>query len=252
VDDSKSDIVMMFVDSSGTAVLAESTLDVLKGDPFMAAGWTGGKPVPAFEAITDYNDYSNFFEVTSFNFNIKLNPRDDSQSKLSGASKSSGAHVVSDQFSRWRSASNEDVKDIPLPVDFDNFTFTRVIDGASPRFFDACCNQVSFQSAVLVKRVAVGGGLGTAVVQRSVGFLRFDFRDVMLTSVDWDDGDLVTESCTFICKAMRVRYRQQRASGRFDDESASGSGKPAGQARAGGLEANWDQKDRLSNDTRGA
>jgi len=251
VDDSKSDIVMMFVDNSGAAVLAESTLDVLKGDPFMAAASISGKKVPAFEAITDYNDYSNFFEVKSFNFNIKLNPRDDAQSKLSGATKSSGAHVVADQFSSWRSASNEDFKRIPLPVDFDNFTFTRVIDGASPRFFDACCNQVSFQSAALVKRVAVGGGAGNAV-QRSVGFIRFDFRDVMLTSVDWDDGDLVTESCTFICKAMKVRYRQQRASGKFDDESASGSGKPGGQAHAGGLEANWDQKDRLSNDSRGA
>jgi type VI protein secretion system component Hcp len=250
VDDSKSDIVMMFVDNSGTAVLAESTLDVLKGDPFMAAALIGSTTMPRFEAITDYNDYSNFFEVKSFNFNIKLNPRDDSQSKLSGASKSGGAHVVADQFSRWRSASNDEVKNIPLPVDFDNFTFTRVIDGASPRFFDACCNQLSFQGAALVKRVAVGGASSTAV-QRSVGFLRFDFRDVMLTSVDWDDGDLVTESCTFICKAMRVRYRQQGASGEFKDQAASGARKPAGNVDAGGLEAYWEQKD-MSKDSRGA
>ncbi len=46
-----------------------------------------------------------------------------------------------------------------------------------------------------------------------MGFLRFDFRDVLMTGIDWDDGDLVSESCTFICRAMRVRYKQQSVTG---------------------------------------
>ena len=47
----------------------------------------------------------------------------------------------------------------------------------------------------------------------SVGYLRIDFRDVLLTGLAWDDGDMVTERITFICKAMRLRYKPQRADG---------------------------------------
>jgi type VI protein secretion system component Hcp len=236
VNDSKADIVMMFVDKNGDSVWAESTLDVLKSDPFMKD----------FEPITDYNDYSNFFEVKSFNFTIKLNPRDEGVGALSQTrNQSQSVHAVADQYSRWRSALNDDYKKIRFPIEFDEFSFTRVIDGASPRFFSACCNQDSFKSAALVKRVPMG--THSSATWQSMGYLRFDFRDVMLTNVDWDDGDLVTESCTFICKAMRVRYRQQDADGRFLDAPLPGA------AGGGGLEAVWDQKkDGQSNGSRGA
>jgi len=240
VEDAKSDIVMMFIDKKGQPVWAESTLDVLKTDAFMKD----------FERITDYNHYSNFFEVKSFNFTMKLKPHDEAVSALSKpASQSHSVHAVADQFSRWRSAQNDEYKKIRFPIEFDEFSFSRVIDGASPAFFHGCCNQDSFKSAALVKRVAMGGRGGVA--RQSMGFLRFDFRDILLTNIDWDDGDLVTENCTFICKAMRVRYRQQHADGGFQASSSLGAlGAGTG---IGGLEAVWDQKkDGQSNHNGGA
>ena len=96
-------------------------------------------------------------------------------------------------------------------MEFNAFSFTRLLDAASMPFFNCCCNSVSFKSAALVKRLSVGVVGDNRM--RPMGFLRFDFRDVLLTGVNWDDGDLVSESCTFICRAMRVRYKQQDVKG---------------------------------------
>lgn len=213
---SKSDMVMMFIDRSGSPVWAESTLSVLTSDKLM----------DGFIAAPTLADYSGFFEISSFNFALQLSPQDQGTSKLSQAAQSASgsAPAVQDQFSAWRSASPDQVASMRFPLDFDSFSFSRVIDGASPIFFAACCNQESFLSAALVKRVAVGSVSGSD--QQSMGYLRLDFRDVLLTSINWDDGDLVTESCSFICKAMRIRYAPQ---------SPSGAPLPT-------VEVNWDQK----------
>jgi type VI protein secretion system component Hcp len=204
MDESRSDIVMRFVMKGGGPVWAESTLDVLKEDPLMHG----------FKPISSYDDYSNFFEVTSFSFAVAVKPKEEGVGALSRGTGTHGANggnapAAQDQFSRWRSATEEEYRKIRFPLEFDTFTFTRVIDGASPTFFSACCNQESFESAALVKRVASGVRGGTS--RESFGYLRLDFKDVLFTGISWDDGDLVTERCTFICKAMRVRYRQQKA-----------------------------------------
>ena len=219
-DKTTSDLVMMFLDKDGNTVWAESTLDVLpKGqDPLMEG----------FEQIKSYDDYSNFFEIKTFSYNITVKPDDEGVGALSQhGSQSSGfpgrTPAAGDAFSRWRSAKDDEYKKIGFPIEFDTFSFTRVIDGASPAFFRACCNQESFKSAALVRRVATG--LVRGQDRKSEGFMRLDFKDVMLTGINWDDGELVEETVTFICKNLRVRYRQQAA-----DASLGGA-----------TEANWDQ-----------
>ena len=204
VDETKSDILMKFVMKGSAPVLAESTLGVLKADPFMAG----------FAAITDYDDYSNFFEIKSFSFSVAVKPQDEGVGALSkpgqhGGSAGGTAQAAHDQFSRWRSAKRDEFQQIKFPIEFDTFTFERIIDGASPGFFSACCNQESYESAALVKRIS--SGVRGGADRLSFGYLRIDFRDVLLTGLSWDDGDMVTERITFICKAMRVRYRQQQA-----------------------------------------
>lgn len=204
-DTSKADIVMKFVAKGNGKVWAESRLGVLKSDKFM----------DGFEPILDFHHYSNFFEVTTFNFAIEVKPQDQGVGALSqhGQAAHAGgtAPTGHDPFSRWRSAKADEYRDIKYPIEFDTFTFSRFIDGASPIFFAACCNQESFESATLVRRVSAGIAGGTD--RQSIGFLRIDFRDVLLTGLAWDDGDMVTERCTFICKAMRIRYKPQRADG---------------------------------------
>ena len=90
-------------------------------------------------------------------------------------------------------------------------------------FFQHCANQKSFDSATLVKRVmatsgsisllqSILGGAGSSSGgsgMASAGFLRIDFTDVMLTQLAWNDGDMVTENCSFTCKHVKVQYRKQ-------------------------------------------
>ncbi len=192
---STADLMMKFVLPGRKPIWAESAIDVVKGAPFMEG----------FKPISEYSDYSNFFEITNFSFNVALKPQDQGVGVLAQA-QSGVAPAASDQFSSWRNAAEDKYRDIHFPPKVDTFTFTRAIDGASPIFFSACCNQHSFAHASLVRRVSTGQ-LGGPEMQAQ-GFLRIDFKDVLLVGINWSDGELVTESCTFICKAMRVRYRQ--------------------------------------------
>lgn len=200
-DQSKTDMVMKFTLKGSGDVNAECALDKNENDRFM----DGFNPA-------SYQDYSNFFEVTDFGFGMKLKEDDQNVSALSQHQHGSGNSQPSrtaGQFARWRSATDDEVKDrkVQYPVEFDQFTFSRLIDSASPIFFEHCCNTKSFDSAALVKRISQGGN------RAAVGYLRFDFTDVLITEVHWDDGDVVKESCTFICKGIKVQYKPQNADG---------------------------------------
>jgi type VI protein secretion system component Hcp len=208
-DDNKSDMVMKFVTNKGKDMDSESTLDKLANDPLMQ----DFKPIKQ-----DYNDYSNFFEIQSFNYAMKLGG-DDANIGPMQSNLSKHSHAAKDAFSSWRSVKTNELEigtnrySKRYPVEFDTFTFTRQIDSTSPIFFHACCYQISFKSAALVKRISTGGTGAGNLARQSIGQIRFDFSDVLITSLDWSDGDLVTETCSFICKAMRVLYRQQQVGG---------------------------------------
>ena len=219
MDESAFDIAMKFVTKEGGPVWAESTLDVAKEDKLMKD----------FEPITDYNDYSNFFEVQSFDFAMNVVPADavsgghnrglgtpggltyPMQPNGGTAAAGHGAAKVGDPFQSWRSATEHDARKTKFKLSFDSFRFTRVIDGASPLFFQYCSRQKSFKSAAIVKRVSTGlrGGLD----RQSLAFMRIDFKEVLLKSVKWSDGALVTESCEFVCNSLSFQYRQQQVGG---------------------------------------
>lgn len=209
MDDTSFDIAMKFSDEHGFPVYAESTLAVHPDDKLMEG----------FKAITDYHQYSNFFEVQSFDFSMSLEPEEAAAEKEKAAASSSakkrpeGSSAASgDPFQRWRSAKDDDeARKMKFKLNFDSFRFTRVIDGASPSFFQYCSRQTSFKDAALVKRVAIGMTGGHQ--RQSLTFLRFDFKDVLLKSVKWNDGELVTETCEFVCNSLTFKYRQQKASG---------------------------------------
>ena len=201
----KADLMMSFRDEVGRVVWAESTLDVDKGDSFLKD----------YKTAPNADYFSSFFEVKSFNFAMAVKDIDNNDQKFANSQQQAGKPAkqtsAMEEFGHWRSAEDEELRKLHFPVEFNNFSFTRVLDAASTTFFTACCNSTRFYSAALVKRVSVGSS--SSAVTKARGYLRFDFRDVMLTSVNWDDGELVTENCSFICRAMRLRYKQQRSDG---------------------------------------
>lgn len=232
MDETSFDIAMKFVAKGKQTVWAESTLSVHPGDPLMKD----------FKPISSYDDYSNFFEVQSFDFSMSVDPEDagGAQGGRTGAGARGGRgnaqqarsgtqrpgqngnrnggrtngdeeHDSSDPWIRWRSASTAEARRMHHPLTFDSFRFTRIIDGASPSFFQACCRQERFDSAALVKRVSTG--LRGGAERQSFAFMRIDFTEVLFKGVKWSDGDLVTESCEFVCNTLKYQYRQQMRDG---------------------------------------
>jgi type VI protein secretion system component Hcp len=220
-DQTSSDLLMRFIRRDGDrTVWAESMLDILpaKEDSF----------VEGFVPASSLDDYSNFFEISSFGISLGAKPgqnkdghqvHDSKKPVAAGTPRAAGAEW--NTFFRWatqRSSRSGQLSKSESPpdilVDFDQFSFSRIIDGASPDFFQACCDQVTFEEAILVKRVSTG--LQGGDKRLSMGYLKFVFSDVLLISFGWEDGELITENCAFICKKMVLNYRQQDADGRLN------------------------------------
>lgn len=212
MDQNKTDLVMQFV-LDGQPVWAECALDIAPGDTLMSD----------FKSA-DYDNYSSFFEASNFSMSLSVKENDESSNGLSQHVRQPAQQTkspVTGPFSRWRSATTpQEAKALAskYPVEFDTFTFERVIDRASPIFFQSCCTSTTFDSAVLVKRMSQGDQGGGS--RPTVGYLRIDFTKVLITGIHWDDGDVVKETCEFICRSMKLKYRKQKADGTI----ASGPG----------------------------
>lgn len=202
-DQHKSDIVMMFKQKGDQPVYAECALDLNPSDKWMSD----------FKPQT-YNTYSNFFQLSKFHFGFELKDEDKSKSTLTDGVAATGAGKkrfgrVEGEFASWRSMKDEDLPNAHYPLEFESFTFERMIDAASVVFFEHCCNSTTFPSATLIKRISVGGN------EAPMSFIKMEFKDVLITSLSWDDGDMTTEKCEFICRKFVLSYRAQNADGSF-------------------------------------
>jgi type VI protein secretion system component Hcp len=197
------DLMMRFV-LNKNPVEAECALDVAPGDTLMED----------FVHKAGSTTFGNYFEVRDFSFGVSLKENDKSSSPTDESTQSARAGlwpVTVGAFARWRSVPQDEYRSIKYPVEFDRFSFRRSIDCASPILFQSCCLSQTFDSAVLVKRVSQGNSGG--VDRPSMAFLRIKFTGVLITGIDWDDDDVVTEGCNFICRGMEITYRRQTASG---------------------------------------
>ena len=215
-DEHKTDLVMKFATKDGD-VDAECALDKNADDTFMKD----------FSPAT-YDSFSNFFELSKFSFGFEV--RDKAESKQ-GPGVQAGGHggkqssntqgslsAVQGDFASWRALTDTEAlaedQSKKLQLQFESFRFDRLIDSASPIFFQYCVDSKSFASAVMVKRVQVGGD----ATSPTMGYIRMEFKDVLITSVSWDDGDMTTEKCEFICREYVLRYRRQKPDGSLEKE----------------------------------
>jgi type VI protein secretion system component Hcp len=209
-DQTSSDLLMRFINRPTRkhperTVLAESMLDIPKEDKFLEG----------FEVAPTADDWSNFFEISSFGISLAAKPQDQTpqghdnkKAGVGGTPRAAGGEW--NTFYRWAS-QRSNTGPPKIRVEFERFSFSRIIDVASMTFFQQCCDQDSFEEAILVKRVSTG--LQGGDKRQSMGYLKFVFSDVLLVSFGWDDGELITENCEFICKKMTLNYKQQDAAG---------------------------------------
>ncbi len=93
--------------------------------------------------------------------------------------------------------------------DLQPFTFEKLFDVASLSIFNACATSQTLPSVTLVKRKA----LGEATL---MGYLRFQFFDVLITDLDWDEEKVIKEKVKFICRKVRVQYFSELNNGTLD------------------------------------
>ena len=93
------------------------------------------------------------------------------------------------------------------PVDMKPMELTRTIDKSSIILLHHCIKRKVFKSASLIKRKAAGGPASGEV------FLRFDFSQVLIKSVDWDDAEPIKETVEFVCRAVTINYLPQLPDG---------------------------------------
>lgn len=100
-----------------------------------------------------------------------------------------------------------------LKLDVPEISVSRQMDMCSPLLFSACMDREAFTKAVIVKRKIVGGVDASGVTVPMMGYLRFEFDAPLITSIDWEDGDVVKEKFKFVCRGIKMTYRPQNPDG---------------------------------------
>ncbi len=92
------------------------------------------------------------------------------------------------------------------------FSFKKQIDLASTTLIANCFKPTMFQSATIIKRKDTGGdGSGTAV--GNLTYVRFDFLQPLITSVELSVEEVVRQSVKFVCRQVTITYAAQQMSG---------------------------------------
>jgi type VI protein secretion system component Hcp len=224
------DVLMTFIVSGTTAVPAEGTSEWDKDDTDMMEGFQDGM----------------FFEVDDFSFGVSLGGSENSGgAEAAGTSPSSspgknelhsrdghgnpanvqkGASKAgsANRFAKYIESGTQDFK-----PEVQEITITRQVDIASVRFLQSCFNYSKFERAILVKRKFTGN------TDFHEAFLRLEFKEPLITGVEWDEGEIVKEKLKFVCRGVVAAYRQQNADGTLKG-ARSASWTPTRKVVAGG------------------
>jgi hypothetical protein len=206
-----SDVLMTFIDSSGQGVPAESNTVWNEKDTTMMADFTQG----------------NVFELDDFAFGVGLGSSEESRGETthSNTQRGFGTNALHDLHGKGGSASQADSKDpnkksganrfagyiqsgkLNFPIDMQEVSITKQLETASQTFLRNCLKLIPFQKAVLVKRKFTGNQ------DFHEAFLRLEFEEPLITSIDWDDGEVVKEKIKFVCRGVKAAYKPQSADG---------------------------------------
>jgi len=146
-----------------------------------------------------------YFEAENFSFALKM--RDDESS--SAVSDEDAKKEDSRSYARWRTLTPGQNKPTPpFQSEPEDFSLNRLIDSSSPILLQHCMDPLCFfDKAVLVKRSRAG----TSGVLK--GFLRMEFEKVRITSIDWADGDAISETCKFKFASIKITYMKRKPDG---------------------------------------
>ena len=224
------DILMTMVLNTGKVIPVECQA-VISSQDTMASGFAQGSSGP------------NYFSVEDFTFKVGLIPDKSANTQLAGAMKDQmeehmkalqrqlvekdpelagmklNAPKDASSFSRFMTGgraaalrSRKMGQGQMYGADLEEIEITKILDASSLTLLQSCLTSVTFKSATLLKRRAVGQS-------QLSGFLRIDFTDVMLTEFNWSEDDLVKETFKFVCRQAVVQYAVESASGTLNPQA---------------------------------
>jgi type VI protein secretion system component Hcp len=211
-DKESNDVLMTFIDQAGEGVDAECTSIWDKDDTDMMKDFEDGKifEVDDFDLAVNLGDSQDGGggEGSGSSSSENLSEKDAEKKKAASSSKRAGKYFATGDIE-----SKPEVKEV---------TITKQVDISSIRFLKSCLShgkpvseqndlKLLFQKAVLVKRKFTGG------FSFHEAFLRVEFKEPLITGIDWDEGDIVKEKIKFICRGIVVAYRPQNADGTLGD-----------------------------------
>jgi type VI protein secretion system component Hcp len=194
--------MMLKQTGGGAAIDAESTSSI-DGETGWTDDFTAGK----------------YFELQDFTLGIDIEDNDSASTKPPVTDPHTGVTTTpakTGKFSKWvqgiAASAGPGVLSTLYPVQMDAFSFTKQLDAASPVLFKNCFKTIPFDSAAIVMR-KTGGVQHTKTGIGHIGFLRIDFTGVLITSIDWDAGEIVKEKVKMVCRTVQVKYRAQNNDG---------------------------------------
>jgi type VI protein secretion system component Hcp len=194
---SKSEILMKIESSPGKALAAECQLAIDPEDTLM-------------------KDFSNgkYYQIEDFSFTAGLQdeqppkPLQPPTPPVHGTTtKPEKVKTQKAKFSKWRNERAGDSGSTRYPLEVEPVSFSRLMDQASTVLFQGLCESQTFASATIVRRTHIGDGMG------GKAYLRLDFTDVMIVSIDWDEDDVIKEKYKFVCRGVKVQFRPQASDG---------------------------------------
>lgn len=104
-------------------------------------------------------------------------------------------------------------------VNLSSFNFMKKTDAGSAALFQACCTGKHFPKATITLYKAGG--------EKAVDFLKYDFQEVFVDSIQWSGSsggdDTPMESCSFAFGRVEMIYSPQNPDGSKKGEPVVGS-----------------------------
>jgi type VI protein secretion system component Hcp len=205
------DVLMTFIVSKTNGVAGEGSSVWDTTDHDMMEGFTGG----------------NIFEVDDFTFSAGLTGAED-RSGTDGASWSGrpGENFIHARGGQERPTMTPNAArkaaggsslfakyiasgEINFNAEIPEVTITKQVESSSIPFLKACLNYSKFERAMLVKRKFTGNH------NFYEAFLRLEFKEPLITGVEWDEGEIIREKLKFVCRGITAMYRPQDSKGRL-------------------------------------
>jgi len=200
---------LMKIVMNGQPIPSECAAVILAGDP-LASGFTSASQGNGWKG--------DYFRVSDFDVKVGLMPdsQPDAQDTLEATNAmiefmkspegKAGLGRKSSDFGRFMSHGKSVMRGQTYASDLEPVKITKVLDKSSLTLFNACANGTFLDQAILIKRR--GGG---AAALRT--YLRMVFTGLLIIDFDWNEGQVIKESFSFVCRKAEISYSVENDDG---------------------------------------